>query len=166
MSKKSVESRAAGKDIKKGAQNADSPDSDANSDRYSNIDLEWREQYNTGVAEIDYQHRYFLGSIKRIASFMASKKDHPYCQRLLMELVYYTKFHFYSEENLMMHCKYPEIREHQKLHLDLIDLLTNEVNLMAENMDEYHQFIQFLLKWFVHHSMEEDKRFATFLKNR
>ncbi|MBF0204475.1 MAG: hemerythrin family protein [Desulfamplus sp.] len=128
---------------------------------YAMLDLQWKEEYNTGIAEIDYQHQYFLSLIKRITTVMAERHDHTYCQRLFTELVYYTRFHFYSEENIMMHYNYTGFKEHQEIHRDLIDLLTNKINSIAENMDEYHQFVQFLLKWFVHHSMEEDKKIAS-----
>ncbi|MBF0228723.1 MAG: hemerythrin domain-containing protein [Desulfamplus sp.] len=128
--------------------------------RYSTLDLKWKDEYNTGIAEIDCQHQYFLSSIKRITTVMTEKNEHAYCQRLFMELVYYTKFHFYSEENIMMHLNYAGLKEHQELHRDLIDLLTNKINSIDDNMDEYHKFVQFLLKWFVHHSMEEDKKIA------
>jgi len=162
MNENGTGKKTSGKGVKMVEEQAEHPN--GCSIGCSNLDLDWHEQYNTGISEIDSQHRYFLGLIKRINAIMESKKEHTYCQRLLMELVHYTKFHFYSEENLMMHYDYPDIKEHHSLHLDLIDELTNEVNLMGENMDDYRQFIEFLVKWFVNHSMEEDKKIASYLK--
>ncbi|MBF0390211.1 MAG: hemerythrin family protein [Desulfamplus sp.] len=123
-------------------------------------DFEWQDEYNTGILEIDSQHRYFLGLIKRIIDVIKDKSDHTYCQRLFMELVYYTKFHFYSEENIMIRYNYDRLKQHQEIHRDLIDLLTNEINSMADNMSDYQHFINFLVNWFIRHSMEEDKKIA------
>ncbi len=133
---------------------------------YTILDLNWKDQYNTGISEIDYQHRYFLSLIKRITTVIRDKKDHTYCQRLFMELVYYTKFHFYSEENIMVYFNYPYLKEHQRIHHDLVDLLTNEINSMDDDSDGYSHFIEFLLQWFVKHSMEEDKKIASYIKHR
>lgn len=131
---------------------------------YTMLDFEWKDQYNTGISEIDYQHRYFLQLIRRIAGVIIDNKDSFYSERVLMELVYYAKFHFYSEENLMILYGYDNILEHKRLHLELIDQLSNKINFMSKTMDEPHHLIQFLLQWFVHHSMEEDKKIALFMK--
>ncbi|MBF0204640.1 MAG: hemerythrin domain-containing protein [Desulfamplus sp.] len=131
--------------------------------KYSNMDFRWKEQYNTGIAKIDNQHRYFLELIEIIAAQTNDNKDDISRDRLVMEFIHYAQFHFYSEENLMIRYKYPKLEEHQALHLDLIDLLTGEINSVFEEIDGYNKFIHFLLKWFVHHSMEEDKKIYLFL---
>lgn len=163
MSRKTMENEGNRKGIKRQALQENIPDKGI-SNAYSMLDFEWKGQYNIGIPEIDYQHRYFLKLIKRITGVVIEKKEPDYGQRVLMELVYYAKFHFYSEENMMIYHGYPNLREHQELHRDLIDLLSNKINAISDNIDEYHLLVQFLLQWFVHHSMEEDKKIASCLK--
>lgn len=163
MSRKKMENKVDPKCVKRQSDQK-SGQSNTIGNPYSMLDFEWKDQYNIGIPEIDYQHRYFLKLIKRITGVVIEKKEPDYGQRVLMELVYYAKFHFYSEENMMIYHGYPNLRAHQELHRDLIDLLTNKINAISDNVDEYHLLVQFLLQWFVHHSMEEDKKIASCLK--
>lgn len=131
---------------------------------YSELDLKWKAEYNTGISEIDYQHQYFLSLVKRITDIITDTNNHIYCHRLFTELVYYARFHFYSEETIMINYNYGDVDNHKEMHMDLIDLLTNEINSMSDNMSDYQHFIYFLLKWFVRHTMEEDKKIAGCMK--
>ena len=84
---------------------------------------EWKVEYDTGVTEIDLQHRFFLALIKRLNTELAICTDLRYRERLLDELAKYAVFHFTSEENLMIKFGYPDFDRHHRLHLDLIDEL-------------------------------------------
>lgn len=118
--------------------------------------LEWKKDFDTGVEEIDLQHRYFLHLINRVeADFRNLDLSAEAKRRLLMELVKYSEFHFTSEENLMARYGYPEIEQHRLLHTDLLD------NLSAM-LDSSEQLIPFVHEWFLHHTVEEDGKFGRF----
>jgi hemerythrin len=119
--------------------------------------LNWKEEYATGVEEIDLQHRYFMGLINRLSSELDGCEDESYRKKLLNELVKYASFHFVSEENLMLKFAYPDLERHRKLHLDLIDKLSWQIQSKS-----YDALFEFLVDWFIRHTLEEDKHIGEF----
>lgn len=121
------------------------------------MDIEWNREYETGVAEIDLQHRYFLSLIGRIESELRGTDDPAYRKRLIEELHRYAKFHFVSEENIMYKLGYPELEKHRKHHIDLLDKLSNRS--MSQDTGS---LVAFLITWFRHHTVEEDRLIGVF----
>ena len=63
--------------------------------------IEWNSDYLVGVDEIDLQHQYFAKLINRIEAKIPSIAHTDVHSPLLTELIYYARFHFLSEENIM-----------------------------------------------------------------
>lgn len=121
------------------------------------MDIAWHSDYETGVAEIDLQHRYFLSLIGRIESELRETDDPEYRKRLIEELHRYAKFHFVSEENIMFKLGYPELEKHHKHHIDLLDKLSSRSLSQDTN-----SLVAFLVTWFKHHTVEEDRLIGVF----
>lgn len=128
-----------------------------------NITLEWKENYNTGIEEVDFQHKYFLRLIKRFAQLTEGEPDDEYVKRLLLEIVLYAEFHFCSEENMMIRADYPSVKQHQKLHNELVQQLNDEISSFKNDKESIIHLIAFLANWFMHHTVEEDIKFANHL---
>lgn len=126
----------------------------------SSSPLHWQATYDTGVEEIDLQHRYFLALINRLTVELAASDDPRYRQSLLNELAKYAAFHFASEENLMVKFGYPDRERHRMLHIELIDRLSSRMNAMT-----YEPLLDFLVGWFVQHTTSEDRRIGEFLRS-
>jgi hemerythrin len=69
--------------------------------------LHWKSDYETGVREIDLQHRFFMDLINRLHEELIGATDSDYRAALFEELSNYARFHFVSEENLMFKFGYP-----------------------------------------------------------
>ena len=121
------------------------------------IHLHWKSNYEIGIEEIDFQHHCFINLINRLGTELINCTDNYYQNRLLQELFYYAKFHFISEENIMMKYHYPYIERHKELHLELID------ELNSKNATSPVELLEFLIKWFVVHTAQEDKKFGEFI---
>lgn len=121
--------------------------------------LEWKPEYETGVEEIDLQHRYFMTLINRLSAELDSCDDANYRRRLLDELAKYAVFHFASEENLMLKFGYDGFERQRLLHLELIDQLSWRMQSTA-----YDGLFEFLVSWFVHHTVEEDHDIGVFVR--
>ena len=119
----------------------------------SSSTLHWQAAYDTGVEEIDLQHRYFMTLINRLTVELAASDDPKYRQSLLNELAKYAAFHFASEENLMTKFGYPDRERHRMLHIELIDKLSSRMNAMT-----YEPLFEFLIGWFIQHTTTEDHR--------
>ena len=125
------------------------------------LPLHWQATYDTGVEEIDLQHRYFLALINRLTVELAASNDPRYRQSLLNELAKYAAFHFASEENLMVKFAYPDLKRHRMLHIELIDRLSSRMNAMT-----YEPLLDFLVGWFIQHTTSEDRHIGEFLRSR
>jgi hemerythrin len=123
--------------------------------------LHWKPDYDTGIEEIDLQHRFFVGLINRLGADLSSCTDTKHRARLLDEIAKYAAFHFVSEENLMIKLAYPEIDAHHKLHRSLI----NELSWRIQN-NSTEEFVNFLTGWFIHHSVVEDRQIGEFMRSQ
>ncbi len=121
-------------------------------------ELYWKADFDTGVREIDLQHRFFLGLINRMHEELQESADPEYRDRLFQELSNYARFHFISEENLMIKFGYPDLERHQNMHRHLID----ELSWRAQDKS-YDAIFEFLVRWFVAHTVDEDARIGRFL---
>jgi hemerythrin len=122
-------------------------------------ELHWKAAYDTGVEEIDLQHRYFLALINRLRIELDGCDDATYRRRLLDELARYAAFHFISEENLMLKFGYPGYEQQRRLHLELIDQLSWRMQSPSHG-----DLFDFLIGWFVHHTVEEDHGIGEFVR--
>lgn len=128
------------------------------------MDIEWKDNYNLGIEEIDFEHRIFVSIIKKIDNAVNSDKDKSLL-RLILELKKYASFHFQSEENTMMDVNFPEIIEHKRQHERLLSKLQLIILQIEMNQIELNKLPQFLMKWFIDHTLEEDKKLANYLNS-
>ena len=126
-------------------------------------DIEWKQDFNVGIEEIDLQHHYFVSLINRLSHELGDTEDLAYQSRLLTELIQYAQFHFISEENIMYRLGYPELDDHHKLHRDLINTLHVKTGLLRESMVSAAEVIAFLKEWFIGHTLGEDKKLTPYL---
>ena len=120
--------------------------------------LHWKTDYETGVREIDLQHRFFMDLINRMHEELLGSNDPDYRAALFEELANYARFHFVSEENLMFKFGYPNLAHHQTMHRHLIDELS-----WRSQEKSYDAIFEFLVRWFIAHTVEEDCRIGEFL---
>ncbi len=130
--------------------------------------LSWDCKYELGVEEIDLQHRYFLTLINRLYHELCNSDNHNVQVALFKELNAYAKFHFISEENMMLAASYDRLDEHRSHHFNLIDQLNaRESGLNVRyNAEEAQAILDFLVNWFLEHTAAEDKEFAQFLQHQ
>lgn len=130
--------------------------------------INWEHKYELGIEDIDYQHHYFLNLINRLSDELESTTDNAYRTALIAELNAYARFHFKSEENMMMRAGFPELAQHKEHHRDLIDKLSYQESMLALNKldKDDGEIIDFLVQWFLKHTAVEDRRFADFLHAR
>jgi hemerythrin len=68
--------------------------------------IEWKDDYLTGIEEIDTQHKGFVKLINRLSIVQEFGNKKAIAVRLLNELGKYIEYHFASEENIMFLTKY------------------------------------------------------------
>lgn len=123
--------------------------------------IEWEDYFRVDFKQIDNQHKCFVDLVNRIIDNIES--DHEILEGLCHELIAFAKYHFLSEENLMIKSKYPQYREHKEHH-NLLMTRLNE-NIVGVQVDQAHvtELIEFLHEWFAKHTNTEDKELGKYL---
>ena len=123
--------------------------------------LQWDRGFETGIEEVDAQHRYFLHLINRLGQELQSAQDENYRSRLVRELFKFAEFHFMSEENLMMRYGFPGLADHREIHRQLIEELSGQVFFSS-----LESLLKTVSEWFVQHTVTSDRAFGEFVRQR
>ena len=118
--------------------------------------MDWNEDFESGLADMDVQHRYIFALIQRVNQLDdATNKDA--LQDAAEEIARLAICHFGCEEKLMRAYEYPDADRHIREHEKLLDVVRE-----FQRAKEYsaHHLALFLCNWLVSHTMLEDRRLA------
>lgn len=127
------------------------------------MNFEWDDQYLTGVAEIDAQHKVFLNMIKRASDLRERPSGDPEVDNILNDVLKYALFHFKSEEALMAGCAYPKMFEQKIEHDRIVKELTARIMDIRSGKGDLTDMLIFLVKWFAGHTTYADKELGMFI---
>lgn len=128
----------------------------------------WNENFETGIKEIDFQHKRLIELLNLLVGHLAYQADAPAIEKVFEELKSYTQTHFSAEEQIW-HRYFkgdPWEEWHKNAHIDFIERV-REIHDNAEG-HEYDQVVEeivtFLTHWLAMHIIESDKRMAKVVK--
>lgn len=122
--------------------------------------FDWRDEYNTGYAEIDGQHRKLLAIIKELHQAFKDGKAFILMQKIFNELIEYTQTHFSFEESLMAINSYTDYNAHILKHHKLVEAVKEyETKFRSGDVGVSQEMIEFLRSWLMTHIMTEDKAY-------
>ena len=129
----------------------------------------WSEEYSSGVAEIDSQHRVLLSKMNALAT--AVREDRISDAIPILALIGSdSRQHFKLEEALMREARYPFLAEHVSQHerfLANLHRLSTEIKSETENPVYMAFRIKLLLMdWTINHSTKADSHLGHHLKSR
>lgn len=127
--------------------------------------IEWCDELNVGVSEIDQHHRHLVALLNRLHDVMRERRAPVVVGEVLSELVNYTHYHFAEEERLMAEADCPVLASHCVLHRQLTDHVGA---MMAEFQAEPDgltaaELFEFLSDWLFHHIRTEDMAYRPWL---
>ncbi len=125
--------------------------------------LQWKEEYEVGVAEIDEQHQKLIDIANRVYELMRNElalDKYDQIVEILQELKEYTVYHFRFEEGLMQKARYKKRFSHKILHQEfLAQVEAVDLSAVDENQDAYLiQIMDFIANWLIEHIIGEDKK--------
>lgn len=126
----------------------------------------WKDDFLTGVEEIDRQHKEFVKLINRLNIIHEYGDNAGYALRLLNEIGKYADYHFTSEENLMDLTKYPHLETQEEAHKDLLVRYRQWVESYKNKKANIEDVIKFLEAWFTGHTINADKKIGEFLAGK
>ena len=129
--------------------------------------LEWNADLSVSVPVFDSQHSRLIDLINELHSSMTAGKGRLVIQKILDELVEYTRYHFTLEESALKKYDYPQLQEHIRLHEGFIDKLKS----LTEKKEKGELFVpievfDFLNNWLIDHIKIEDKKYADLLAGK
>lgn len=129
--------------------------------------IEWKDEYDLEIAEIDDQHRHLCNLINILIHAQNLNKGNDVLKDTIVELVNYTQTHFKDEEAHMLRNSYPNYKKHQKMHQMMIDqIIAFLQSYKAGKTLTPDQILDFMLNWFLKHVTRQDKEYGQFLKEK
>jgi len=128
--------------------------------------FEWNADFETGIKEIDNQHKKMIGYVNELVSSIHDGNGNETAGKLLLNLIEYTKTHFMLEEKAFYRFEYYDIERHTKEHVEFIKKIMefNEANKRNEILLG-NKLSTFLIDWVKNHILYEDMKYAPILKN-
>ncbi len=122
--------------------------------------ISWKEEYSVGNEMLDNQHKKIFALINKLYEAFMNKTEKIDGEKIMLELVDYSKTHFGQEEQLFKQYKYAQAEEHIKQHKIFIQTLHDITkNNMGNEKIFSIKITGFLQKWLVDHILQEDKKY-------
>ncbi len=121
--------------------------------------LEWRDEYCTGIAGVDYEHQALIAQINAVLALIGQNGERRRVIDGLGDIYGAISAHFALEERMMERHDYAEYAEHKADHDRLLDEI-QELTLDYESSDSLDRdaFTQRLADWFGNHFQTHDAR--------
>jgi len=118
--------------------------------------IEWRKEFETGVPDVDHEHKELVTLINRLAEEIAAGADKEGVKRFLGEVFARIAAHFALEESIMRKHGYDEYEAHKAEHETLLDDIRD---IMDEAEIDYGEALSATVRdWFVGHFKSQDAR--------
>ena len=129
--------------------------------------IDWLDEYNINIKEIDSQHKRLAGIINKFYESVQTNKSYKILNKILDDLLAESVLHFTREETIMILYKYPgydaDKREHDILSNELTDIFRGK----NENKEDNYTEIAFFLKdWLINHILKDDLKLGKYLKKK
>ena len=125
--------------------------------------ITWSGQLETGLADVDSQHRRLIDIINMLGNLHARGATAQELLPVLAELRDYTVYHFQNEANLMQSWPVNAANKaaHLKAHQGFVERIEKAGEMITTNpTDVVDHLLAFLVKWLVHHITGVDTRLA------
>jgi hemerythrin len=120
--------------------------------------LEWKDEYDLGLKEIDIQHRGIFDIISRLFTSRRYEPDGKYFFLTLDQLVEYAKLHFATEERYMREAEYSKLAEHQREHNSFILEISKLIKgLEKKDPGIEDNILNYLKSWYMSHILGIDR---------
>ena len=126
--------------------------------------MPWSAKLETGIDDIDAQHRELVRLVNLLHRGMRLQKGTDEVGAVLNDLAEYTVNHFKFEEDLFETHEYPETNAHKKIHEDLVGQVTAfqsefKTGKATVSMD----LMDFLKDWLNNHILKTDMAYAPYI---
>ncbi len=127
----------------------------------------WNEKYSVNIQEIDDQHKRLIGLVSQLHGAMQQGKGKEVMDKILKELIQYTRTHFAAEERIMKVNGYPEYEVHKAKHFKMAQKVADIYRDYQDGKATITlEVMNFLESWLDKHIMGTDKQYGPFLNGK
>lgn len=136
----------------------------------SNGKIVWEASYDTGVEEIDEQHRILVNTLNEAQAKLTEDTSLETLESITKDLLSYALYHFETEEEMMEAYDYKgrhttDYESHMKQHRDFsAKVVAIRDAIRMGNPIDKDELIGFLTNWLINHINKTDKKLGAFLK--
>lgn len=124
----------------------------------------WSDKFSVNILELDDHHKKLIGLINCLHHVKQNNNDQKLLEKVLDELVDYTKYHFKREEELMEQFGYPDYSIHKSNHDNLVQQVLRMQKMYYIGTTDITTDIAILLNdWIAEHILVEDKEYGPYL---
>ena len=124
----------------------------------------WSDMYNTGITQIDEQHKELVTLINVLFQACLHGKADAAFKEAMGKMVEYVNFHFSQELMLLERISYPMYSEHKQQHDVLVLEILDAVKEFKEGKKYTpNNFVRTLKEWVLSHIAIADQIYATFI---
>lgn len=129
--------------------------------------IAWKKIYETGIVALDDEHRKLVAEVNRLYEAIRDKRGHEVLRDILAMLEKYIVEHFQHEECLLEKYGFKGLDDHRQKHQDLGQAVEEiKVRITSGTEDLANELFRFLKDWVLHHIVEEDKKYGSYLESR
>ncbi len=129
----------------------------------------WNKNFETGIDQIDEQHKQLVHILNQLATHLASRSTPIVLNKIFDELADYADYHFKTEEKIWKSYFKDDdewYEKHEHTHESFIDkviaLKKEEENKPLDQVIQ--EIVSFLSHWLAFHILDSDKRMAKVVK--
>jgi len=122
--------------------------------------IEWRREFETGVAEVDHEHKELVELLNELHAKLGAGASQEEVSAFLGEVFAKISAHFALEETVMRKHQYDEYLAHKSDHEKLLDDLRDIMDTVeAGEFLDYEAALGCAVRdWFVNHFKTRDAR--------
>lgn len=122
--------------------------------------IEWRKEFETGIADVDHEHRELVDLINELHEAVRVDADRDTISNFLGEVFARISAHFALEETVMRKHRYDEYEAHKAEHEKLLDEIRDimDAHEVSDSADYQSTLSTTIRDWFVNHFKNKDAR--------
>lgn len=127
--------------------------------------MEWNDSFNTGIREIDDQHRQLADMLNRLNDAMSRGEGASALGEIFDNLKTYAISHFGTEEKLFDETGYPGAEQHKQIHANLLEkVIELEADFKSGRVTMSREILMLLKDWLKNHIKGVDMEYVDHLK--
>lgn len=130
--------------------------------------ITWIDEMSVGVELFDREHKQLVETMNTLYDAMLAGSAGRIIGDVFDKIIAYANIHFYHEEKFFEDSHYPLAAEHAREHAEMRERIFE----FRGDMDREHPIflalnvLQFLKEWLERHILQEDMKYARFLREK